>query len=64
MDISDILIFFCSGRGNGESEAPGGGKSVFNWNSQEGGEESKRGRGAGRLSAANWRIWGGVLNIF
>ena len=24
MDVSDIFYFFCSGRGKGESEAPGG----------------------------------------
>ena len=29
MDVSNILFFFCSGRGKGESEAPGGGGVGF-----------------------------------
>ena len=29
MDVSDIFNFFCSGRGKGESEAPGGGGFDF-----------------------------------
>ena len=61
-----FFIFFCSGRGEGESEAPGGaGGSVFYWKSQQGGGETGRGRGAGRVSAANWGILGAVgQNIF
>ena len=41
----DVSIFFsCSGRGKGESEAPGGGGVL----------QDCRGRGAGRVYAANW----------
>ena len=29
MDVSDIFIFFCSGEGKGESEAPGKGGFGF-----------------------------------
>ena len=62
-----FLNFFWSGRGKGESEAlGGGGGSVFFWKSQRGGAfQDGRGRGAGRVSTASWRIWGeGRLNIF
>ena len=68
VDVSDFL--FCSGRGKGESEAPrGGGGGRVDWNSQErgGGIFSRRGRGrgAGKVSAANWGLpGGGGQNIF
>ena len=49
MDVSDIFYFFCSGRGKGESGAPGaGGGSVFYWKSQEGGGVPGGG-GAGKV---------------
>ena len=59
-----FLIFFCSGRGNGESEAPGEGGGVDQFlflKIPGGGGVSRRGRsrGAGRVSAANWGIFGG-----
>ena len=63
VDVSDIFNFFCSGRRKGESEASGGGGSIFIENPRRGGgifsREGGRGRGAGRVSAANWGIWGG-----
>ena len=44
MDDSDILYFFCSGRGKGESEGQGvGGHWLFIENSRRGGG-SRRGR--------------------
>ena len=49
VDVSDILDFFCSGRGKGESEVPGGrGNRFFIENSRTGGgspgREGPRGR--------------------
>ena len=53
VDVSDIFnFFFCSGREKGESEAPG----FLIENPRRGGSPGKRGRGAGRVSAANWGI--------
>ena len=61
VDVSEIF-FFCSGRGKGESEAPGGAGWVSIENPRRrgggGGPRRGRGRGAGRVSAANWAIWG------
>ena len=57
VDVSDIFNFFLLGEG--ESEALGGGGSVFYWKSQAGG----RGKAEG-VSAANWGIWGGGAKSF
>ena len=57
-----FFIFLSSGRGKGEFEAPGGGVGdwcVENPRRGGGGFSRRRGRGAGRVSAANWGIWGG-----
>ena len=64
MDVSNIFIFFCSGEGKGESEAPGrGGGRFFIENPRRGGGSPTRGGGggggAGRLSAGNFRGGGG-----
>ena len=70
MDVSDILyFFFWSGRGEGKSETAGWSGSILYRKSQEGGGGFSRrgkGRGAGRVSAANWGIFlgGGGLNFF
>ena len=51
----------------GESEAPGGGGLFFIENPRGGGWGRERGRGARRVSAANWGIFlggGGGLNFF
>ena len=58
---SDVFYFFCSDREKGESEAPGEGLGGrFLWKIPGGGglqeEEGLRG---GRVSAANWGIFGG-----
>ena len=53
--VSDIFYFFCSGRGKGESEAPGGGGVDYLLRIPGGGGWGVR---AGRVSAANWGIWG------
>ena len=53
-----FLFFFCSGRGKGGFEAPGGG-GIHHLLKIPGGVGSRRGRGAGRVSAANWGLWGG-----
>ena len=46
VEVSDTFYFFCSGKGKGESEAPGGGRSVFFIQKcQEGGGVSEEGRG-------------------
>ena len=62
VDVSDIFIyFFRSGRGKGESEVPGGGGgSIFIVIPRRGGGflQDGEGRGAGKVSAANWGIWG------
>ena len=63
MDVSDFF-FFLLGEGEGESEAPGregGGDRFFIENPRRGGGASRRGRGrgAGRVSAANWGNFGG-----
>ena len=55
-------FLFPLGEGEGGVEAPeGGGGSVFLLKSPgRGGLQEGRGRGAGRVSAANWGIfWGG-----
>ena len=66
MDVSDIFIFFCSGRGKAEFEAPGGGRGfVFLFENPRGGGLSRS--GARRVSPANWGIYGGgggALNFF
>ena len=56
MDVSDIyLFFFCSGRGKGESEAPGGvGDRFFTENPRRWGGVSP-----GREGPTNWGILGG-----
>ena len=62
MDVSDIFnFFFCLlGKGEGGVEAPeGGGGSVSLLKSPGGGLQDGRGRGAGRVSAANLGIGGG-----
>ena len=45
MDVSDLFYFFCSGEGQGESEAPGrgGGQFPFFENSQGVGVSQERG---------------------
>ena len=66
VDVSDFF-FFCSGRGKGESEAPGGGGCrFFIDNPRKRVFRRERGRGGGRVSAANRGILGGGggLNIF
>ena len=57
-DVSDIFYFFCSGTGKGESEGAGRGGRFFIENPTRGGV-SRRGRGVGRVSAANWGFLGG-----
>ena len=69
MDIWDIYFFFCSGRGKGESEAPGGeGDWSFIESPRRGGVPGVAGvGGAGRVSAAKLEVYargGGGLNIF
>ena len=65
VDVSDVYIFFILGEGNWESEAPegGGGIDFLSKIPEGGGSPGRRGRGAGRVSAANWGNLGGGLNI-
>ena len=56
VDVSDILIFFCSRRGKGESEAPGGGWGSVFFLKIPGGGVSRRGRGAEGLGGRVQRI--------
>ena len=56
MDVSDIFIFFCSGKGKGESGAAGRGGSVCIENPRRGGGVQG---GAGRVSAGNLGELGG-----
>ena len=61
----EYFYFFYSGEGKGESEAPGRGGVVFSIeNPTRGGGVFPGGGGAGRVSAANWGIWGGWAKIF
>ena len=68
MDVSDIFsLCLVLGEGKGESEAPGGGGGArfFYENSRRGGVSRRgRGRGAGRVSAANWGRGGGLTFFF
>ena len=59
-DVSDIFYFFLLGEGEGRvrGRREGGGCRFFIENPRGGGG-SRRGRGAGRVSAANWGSWGG-----
>ena len=62
-----FLIFFGSGEGRGRPRRREEGGRVFYWKSQECGRgvlQDGRGRGAGRVSAANWGIWGGAKYFF
>ena len=61
-----FFYFFCSGRGKGESEAPGEGGSVFHWNSQEGGWFPGGGGGfqEGCLERTVEFFWGGAKPFF
>ena len=62
-----FIFFFCSGTGKGESEGTQRGGVDFLLKIPQGGGVSRRGRGVGRVSAANWGFWGGGgggLNIF
>ena len=59
-----FFFFFCLGRGTRESEAPGGGESVFYWKFQEGGVSRTGGaEGPGGCLQRIGGSWGGV-NIF
>ena len=59
-----FVIFFLLGEGEGGVRgARGGGGSIFIENPTRGGG-FRRGRGAGRVSAANWGIWGGGPKYF
>ena len=66
VDVSDIIYFFCSGRGKGEFETPGGDRFFIENPRRGGGSRKGRGRGAGRVSAANWGTFlgRGGLNSF
>ena len=60
-----FLIFFCSGEGKGESEAPvGGGGAIFLLKIPGGGGSLGRVGAAGGLGGCLWGIWGEGLNIF
>ena len=63
-DVSDIFCFFCSGRGKGESRRRRRWGIGFLLKSPGGGPPGREGRGAGRVSAANWGIWGGGAKYF
>ena len=63
VDVSDrsnifriVLIFFLLGEGAGESKAPGG--EIGFYSKSQGVSRGGRGRGAGRVSAEKWEIWG------
>ena len=68
MDVSDIFYFFLFGEGEGGSEAPSGGGSVFYFKSQEGGGFPGRGgaEGPGGCLRQIGAFFGGGggLNIF
>ena len=64
VDVSDTFYFFMLGEGKEESEVPGWGDVGFLLKSQIPGGgwvcRRGRGRGAGRVSAANCGFWGVV----
>ena len=64
MDVSDIFIFFCSGRGKGESEAPGRGGGFGCLLKMPGGGGSPGREGLGGCLRRIEEFWGGGLNIF
>ena len=59
VDVSDIFYFFSSGGGR----VGRGGRSIFIEIPRRGGG-FEEGRGAGKVSAANWGIWGGGAKYF
>ena len=61
MDVSDIFYFyFLVGEGKGGVRGASKGGQFFVENPRKGGVcRRRRGRKAGRVSAANWGIWGG-----
>ena len=65
MDVSDFFFFFCSGRGKGESEAPGGvGDRFFIENPRRGGRPGGAEGPEGCLRRIGEFWGGGGLNIF
>ena len=64
VDVSDIFYFFCLGRGEGESKAPGGGwgRSIFIENPRRG--VSKRGPRGREGVCGELEIWGGGPKYF
>ena len=66
VDVSDIFYFFLLGEGEGRVRGAGrGGGLIFIENPRRGGGlQEGRGRGAGRVSAANWGIWRGGAKFF
>ena len=60
-DVSDIFIFFRLGEGEGgvRGRREGGVVDFLLKIPEGGGVSRRRGRGAGRVSAANWGFWGG-----
>ena len=70
VDVSDIFYFFCSGRGKGESEVPGGvGDRFFIENPRRGGGggsgwEGPRGREGVCTGELGGDFWGGGVKYF
>ena len=59
VDVSVIFYFFLLGEGGVRSAGRGGRGLCIEDPRRGGGGFQERGRGAGRVSVANWGIWGG-----
>ena len=57
VDVSDFIFFSARGRGKGSPRSREGGRTIFYWNSQEGGSPS-------RVEGVCGKFGGGGLNIF
>ena len=66
VDVTDIVLFFCSAEGKGEFGAPGGGRRLFIENPSRGVYRARGGAGGRRGAGSVFAVFGGGggLNFF